>query len=68
MMAGLSRWIITNTMKEAYYRWIPCWFDPTTFELIGQNWFYDQLIHINVWIDFEILGLDELPIYYKDNE
>lgn len=50
-------------MKKAHYRWIPCYFNPFNNELIGRNWFYDILVSINIWIDFEILGIDELPIW-----
>ena len=55
-------------MKKAYYRRIPCYFNGQTNELVGRNRFYDILIDINIWFDFEILQLDELPIWIEDDE
>ena len=55
-------------MKKAYYRMIPCFFNPNTNELEGRNWFYDLLIELNVWIDFELLGIEELPIYIEEDD
>lgn len=55
-------------MKKAYYRWIPCYFDPKTNELIGRNWFYDILVDIDMWFDFEVLGIEELPIWIEDED
>jgi len=53
-------------MKKAYYRGIPCYYNPLTGDLEGRNWFWDKLVDINLYIDFEILGLEELPIYIKE--
>lgn len=49
--------------KNATYRNIPCWYDPETDELTGKNWFYDLMVEINLWFDFNILGLEEMPIW-----
>lgn len=49
-------------MKKAKYRGIPCRFDPVTNELEVSNWFFDFLVDINIWWDFDVLGLEELPI------
>lgn len=46
----------------AYYRSIPAYFNEDTCEIIGRNWFYDKLIALNIWWDFEILQIEELPI------
>lgn len=53
-------------MKNAKYRWIPCWFDEETHEIMGKNWYYDVLIELNIWFDFSVLKLDELPIWIED--
>ena len=50
-------------MVNVHYRWIPCFFDETTHELMGRNWYYDILVSVSVWVDSELLGLDELPIW-----
>ncbi len=54
--------------RKARYRAIPCWFDTTTDELTGRNWFYDILVDINIWFDLNILELDELPIWVEVDE
>lgn len=51
---------------EAFYRKIPEYFNESTGELIGRNWIYDKLILINIFIDFKILRLEELPILIKE--
>jgi hypothetical protein len=55
-------------MKKAYYRRIPAYFDPETNEIMGRNKFYDILIDINIWIDFQILNLEELPVWIEENK
>lgn len=52
-------------MKKAYYRGIPVYFDPKTNELIGRNIFYDFLIKINIWIDVNIINIEEFPIHVE---
>jgi hypothetical protein len=52
---------------KARYRSIPCFFDPQNNELQGRNWFYDILVDINIWVDFRLLGLEELPIEIEEN-
>jgi len=54
-------------MKKAYYRKIPCYFDSDTNEILGRNIFYDILIDINIWIDFTLLGIEELPIWIEED-
>lgn len=60
--------------KRAYYRKIPAYFNEETLEIRGRNKFYNWLIAINIWIDINIVGIDEFPILVektkeeKDNE
>lgn len=54
-------------MKNAYYRGIPCYFDPIDCEIMGRNWFWDILVDINIFIDFTILELEELPIEIEED-
>jgi len=49
--------------RNAKYRGIPCWFDESTNEIKGKNWLFDKLIEVNVWFDFEVLQIEELPIW-----
>jgi len=55
-------------MKKAYYRNIPCYFNSITNEIMGRNWIYDLLIEINIWIDFTLLNLDEIPILIEEDK
>lgn len=54
--------------KKAYYRSIPAYFNPDTNDIYGRNWICDVLIEINLWIDVEIVGVDEFPILVKDDD
>lgn len=54
-------------MKKAKYRSIPCYYNPDTAEIKGRNMLYDLLIEINVYWDFYILGLEELPIWIEED-
>ena len=31
---------------EVYYRRIPCYFNPETYELYGRNWFWELCVEI----------------------
>ena len=55
-------------MKRAKYRGIPCYYDKFTNELETDNWIYDKLIDLNIWFDFEILQLEELPIWVEQDD
>lgn len=55
-------------MKKATYRSIPCYFDRHTNLLIGRNWFYDLLVRINIWLDYNVLGIEDLPVYIQEDE
>ena len=48
--------------KNATYRGIPCWFDERVNEIKGKTVLFDVLIDLNIWVDFNLLGVDELPI------
>ncbi len=54
-------------MKRAYYRSIPCYFNPLTNEIMGRNWFWDILIDVNLWIDVDLLGLEDLTIWIEED-
>ena len=54
-------------MKRAFYRKIPCFYNEQTGEIKGRNKIYDILIDINIFIDFEILGIEYLPIKVENN-
>jgi hypothetical protein len=53
---------------NAYYRRIPAYYNPETHEIEGRNWFYSKLIDLNVWIDFNVIMVDYLPIYVETDE
>ena len=53
---------------NAFYRSVPCYYDIVSGEIVGRNWFYDLLIGINVWWDFKVLNLQELPIWLEVDE
>ena len=59
---------IKEGFKLAYYRRIPAYYNPSTDELMGRNWFYDQLIELNVWFDIYVFNLEELPILVKTDD
>jgi len=49
-------------MKKARYRGVPCLFNSDTGEIEGTNWLTSLLLDLNIWIDVEIIGVDEFPI------
>ncbi len=51
-----------TNFKKAYYRSIPAYFNLETNEIKGRNWFYNILISINLWIDINIIEVEEFPI------
>ena len=55
-------------MKKGHYRKIPILFDLETGELLGRNWFYDQLLDIALWIDitFNLLPEEGFPIWLDE--
>jgi hypothetical protein len=55
-------------MLKAYYRKIPAYFNPETNELYGRNWFYNLLITINLWVDVNIVQVEEFPIEIEDSD
>lgn len=52
---------------RAYYRGIPAYYNLDTDEIIGRNWIYDKLILVNIWVDVELFGIEEFPIYIEDD-
>jgi hypothetical protein len=54
--------------KRAKYRGIPCWYNEQTDELRTNNWLYGVLVNINLWVDFQLLGLEKLPIWIIEDE
>lgn len=50
----------------AYYRSIPAYFNPITEQIIGRNWFWNLLVVFNAWWDFDVLGLEEVPVLIED--
>ncbi len=54
-----------HTKRNATYRFIPCWFNPITDELIGKNKFYNFILGIMLWIDININEVDEFPIWIE---
>ena len=53
-------------MKKARYRGIPAYFNLETNEIQGRNWIYDILIEINIWIDVNIVEIEEFPILIEE--
>ena len=48
--------------KKAFYRRIPAYFNEETNDIKGRNCIYDILIDINIWIDLNVIGIEEFPI------
>ncbi len=55
-----------TSFKKAYYRSIPAYFSLETNELKGRNWFYNILININLWVDVNIIQIEEFPIMMEE--
>jgi len=53
-------------MINAKYRWIPCWYEESSDELFGKNWFYHILFLLYSWYDLVILNKEELDIQILD--
>jgi len=49
--------------KNAHYRNIPAYFNVEESSIEGRNWFYDILIDINLWIDVNLFGVEDFPIW-----
>lgn len=58
--------------KKGHYRRIPIIItdilDDGGMEFQGKNWFYNILVDLNIWWDFFVLELEELPIYVEIDE
>ena len=55
-------------IKKGTYHGIPCLYNPVTEELGGVNWWTDILVCINIWLDYEVFMLKELPIWIDVDE
>ena len=56
------------TKRNAKYRAIPCWYNPLTDELKGKNWFYEILLWVVIWIDVNLVEVDEFPLWVEMDE
>jgi hypothetical protein len=54
-------------MLHAYYRGIECLYNPGTNEICAYGW-RNLLIQFNLWFDFKVLNLREIPIYVEDDQ
>ena len=50
-------------IRTAKYHGCKCYFDDETNELQGRNWLWDWLVSINLWLDLNVFGLEELPVW-----
>lgn len=53
---------------KAYYREIPCYFNPLNNQIWGRNDFYEILLQIAIWIDINIVLVDEFPVWIEKDE
>lgn len=56
------------TKRKAYYRNIPCWYNPINDELKGRNWLYELFLGIALWIDINIVEVEGFPIYIEKDK
>lgn len=56
------------TKKNASYRGIPCWYNPINDEITGKNWLCRRLIDVIVWIDVNILLVEQFSIWVDVDE
>ena len=57
--------MIDYSKINAKYRGIPCWYNKFNEEIKGKNLFYDILIDIAIWIDINIIEVEEFPIWIE---
>lgn len=50
------------TRRNAFYRGIPCYFNPINNELKGRNIIYDFFLNITLWFEIIFTNLDEFKI------
>ena len=55
-------------LKNARYRGIPCYWNPINDEIVGKNWLYDLLIDIALWVDINVINVDEFPLWVEVDE
>jgi hypothetical protein len=54
-----------KTATFCLYRLIPCFLHQSDDEepmLIGTDWYVDMILSFVIWIDFEILKINKLPL------
>ena len=56
------------TKRNARYWGIPCWYNPFNDELSGKNLIYELLLKIVLWIDVNILEVEEFSIWIDVDE
>jgi len=54
--------------RKAYYRIIPCYYNPINDELWGRNWFWDFVLGIVLWVDVNILEVEGFSIHIEKDE
>ncbi len=54
-------------MKKAFYRGIPCYFNPDFGIIEGRNWITDRLLSVMIWIDINVFEVDEFPILIEED-
>lgn len=55
-----------RTKLIAKYRFIPCFYNQFTEDIKGQNKMWDILLDIVLWIDVNIVGVEEFPMWVED--
>jgi hypothetical protein len=56
-------------MKRGYYRRIPVFVKELAgggAEVEGRNWFYNILVDIMLWIDIEIIMVEEFDVWIEE--
>ena len=54
--------------RKAYYKSIPCYFNPINNELKGRNIIYDFLLNITLWFEIIFKNLDEFKIIVEKDK
>lgn len=57
-----------RTKLHAKYRFIPCWFNDFTNDVSGKNKMWNMLLGIVIWIDVNVVGVDEFPLWVEDSQ
>lgn len=54
--------------RKAFYRGIPCYYNPCNDMLWGRNWLYEILLNVTIWIDINVVNIDEFPIWIEEDK